>query len=188
MKKVFFAFVSLLFCLNTQAQCHFTNCVPTIVFAVLNTQCKITIPNFTNTALTGGCTTPVVVTQSPLANTQFPAINGQLFTVTLTATDANGATATCTRTIRADDKTKPPIHTCPPSQTVILDANGMLIVPDKTGQLVSTDGCSNPVTKTQNPIAGSLISCLPGGQIITIFTVTDGAGNTRTCTAILTGQ
>jgi hypothetical protein len=83
------------------------------------------------------------------------------------------------------DDVKPSI-TCPPNQTIDLDANCKAILPDYRSLLTVSDNCTptGSLTITQSPAAGSEIN--DKGSMIVAFTVRDAAGNESTCTITLT--
>ena len=100
-------------------------------------------------------------------------------TVTWTATDASGNSATCTVTIVVNDNENPAFVNCP-TDTVTIGAdsdcsNGVVwSIP------VATDNCVvDSVTQTGGPAYGTALT--PGTYNIE-YTATDGAGNTAVCT------
>ncbi len=117
----------------------------------------------------------VAVTASGLPiNTSVPAT----FTVTYTATDSSGNSATATRTVNVVDTTAPTI-TAPPD--VIAPATGPLTNPP-LGTPTVFDAVG-PVTVTNDaPAAGFP----PDSTTVVIWTATDGAGNSNTSTQNVT--
>ena len=73
----------------------------------------------------------------------------------------------------------PPVITCPPDQTLMVDANCNTLVPDYTGLVTATDDVTASPTITQSPPVGSTFNGT-GNTVIT-FTATDEAGNSSTC-------
>ena len=106
--------------------------------------------------------------------------SGSLFplgvtTVTCTATDATGASMSCTFTVTVRVASTLAI-TCPPDVTVECGGN---LLPAKTGKATSMDGCS-PVTITSSDSSAN--GPKPIVKVITrTWTATDACGNKATC-------
>ncbi len=106
-------------------------------------------------------------------------------TITWTATDASGNTATCTQTYTVNDTT-PPVVTCPAPSTASADPSTCTApIPNVASSANATDNCSSSgsITKTQSPAAGTPVGL--GTHTITV-TATDQAGNSSTCTTTFT--
>jgi hypothetical protein len=106
------------------------------------------------------------------------ANTGTPVTVTLTVSDATGNTSTCTALVTTNDNQAPSI-TCPANFTVNNILNQCNAVVNYTAP-IGTDNCAGATT-TQ-------IGGLPSGSLIAVgttttntFRVTDGAGNSATC-------
>jgi hypothetical protein len=140
----------------------------------LDATCAATMPDYTTVAtVTDNCGI-ATITQSPVSGS---AISGVGTTaVTITATDINGNTNTCTFNVSAVDVTAP-VVTCPGNQTASANASCQFVMADFTSMVTSSDNCS-AVTITQSPAAGTTVS---GSQTVTI-TGTDASGNSSTCT------
>ncbi len=125
---------------------------------------------------TDNCTT-VTVTTSPASGSFFPV---GTTTVTATATDAAGNTATCTFTVKVND-TQLPTIVCPANITVVNTT-------DQCGAIVNypaptfTDNCPGG-TVTSSPASGTFF---PVGTTTVTATATDAAGNVSTCTFTVT--
>ncbi|MEM9835629.1 MAG: Calx-beta domain-containing protein [Bacteroidota bacterium] len=107
---------------------------------------------------------------------------------TWTATDASGNSTTCVQLITLEDNT-PPTFVCPDDQTVDLNADCELIIPDLTTSLTVNDNCL--ATAAQLPTATSVVQNLVDGNTETVtITATDEGGNTNTtpCTVTLTAR
>jgi hypothetical protein len=102
-------------------------------------------------------------------------------TNTFLVTDAGGNTATCSFTVTVVDIT-PPSITCPPNATVpagsTCTATSPYIAP------IGIDNCANPITTQTSGLAPSSTFTL--GPTTNVFLVTDGAGNTATCSFTIT--
>lgn len=80
-------------------------------------------------------------------------------------------------TITEANPAPPTIVSCAPNQTLGVDANCQLALPDLTGLVRATDNCCC-LTITQNPPSGTLLGL---GTTTVTFTVTDSAGLSATC-------
>ncbi len=117
-------------------------------------------------------TQAVTVTQSPSPGTSF----SDCITVTLTAEDAAGNTASCTFEVCVIDETDPTI-TCPGDDELTADENCEAGLPDYTGDASVDDNCDDDVEVTQSPASGTLVS----GTTLVTLTATDDAGNSSSC-------
>src|SRR5205814_8857500 len=119
--------------------------------------------------------------QSPTAGT---LVGLGAHTITVTATDAAGNSATCTTSFAVTDNTAPTV-TCPADSSASADANCQAAVPDVLGGVSVSDNCSAPgaITLSQSPAAGTPVGL--GTNTITV-TATDAAGNSATCTTSFT--
>ncbi len=154
----------------------------------LDAGCQLTVPNLTDGATaTDNCSTSFTWSQSPASGDILSSGEGTTHTVTVTADDGNGNTATCEVVLTGDDATAP-VPTCEAAQTIALDADCELTVPDLTDGATATDNCSITTTWTQLPASGAQL--LSGENMTHTVTVTanDGNGNTATCEVVLTGD
>ena len=101
-------------------------------------------------------------------------------TVTWTVTDIHGNTATCTQDVTVNDNEDPTLS-CPSDQFDAVDGICSYTILDYTGIATYSDNCG--ATITQDPPAGTIMTV--GDTTITL-TVTDGSGNTVTCSFNLT--
>src|SRR5205814_2518325 len=115
--------------------------------------------------------------QSPAAGT---LVGLGAHTITVTATDAAGNSATCTTSFTVTDNTAPTV-TCPADSSASADANCQAAVPDVLGGVSVSDNCNaaGAITLSQSPAAGTLVGL--GTNTITV-TATDAAGNSANCT------
>jgi hypothetical protein len=98
-------------------------------------------------------------------------------TVTLTVTDGQGSTATCSASIEVRD-VLPPVIACPTAQTLLLGANCSASLPDYRILATALDNCGEPGV-TQSPAAGTMVS--GAGNMTVTLTATDISGNTAQC-------
>jgi len=114
--------------------------------------------------------------------------SGALFPVgtttnTFKVTDGAGHTATCSFTVSVVDNEKPQITQCAADRNITAPCfPASTPVPDLTSEVSATDNCGGPLTVTQTPAAGTPLVL---GDTAVTLTVTDAAGNYKTCTAIL---
>ncbi len=102
-------------------------------------------------------------------------------TVTLTVTDVNGNSSTCTTIVTVEDNV-PPVANCAAPFTIQLDANGMASITVADIENGSTDACG--IASTTIDITD--FDCSNVGPNTVTLTVTDVNGNSSTCTTIVT--
>ncbi len=95
-------------------------------------------------------------------------------TVTLTATDLQGESSSCTATVTVVDDTPPVLGPCPANQTVTASSTAGAVATFATPG--ATDNCS--VSVNCAPASGSTF---PLGTTTVIGTATDGSGNSAQC-------
>jgi subtilisin-like proprotein convertase family protein len=119
----------------------------------------------------------VSVSYSPASFSFFPL---GTTTVTATATDAAGNTASCTFTVTVVDAQNPTI-TCPANITKNNDANqcGAVV----TYSATATDNCAGVSAVTFSPASGSFF---PVGTTTVTASATDAVGHTSSCTFTIT--
>src|SRR2546426_648531 len=123
----------------------------------------------------------IELSQSPAAGT---LVGLGTHTITVTATDAAGNSATCTTTFTVTDSGVPIVN-CSPVPNASIDGNCQAAVPNVLSGVTVSDGCSaaGAITLSQSPAAGTLVGL--GAHPITV-TATDAAGNSATCTTTFT--
>ena len=131
------------------------------------------VATLTPPTATDNCTANVTVTDDAPANGAFPI---GTTTVTYSATDDAGNTATCTVNVVVNDGTPPVFDFCPGTQNVApntgaCEFSGTLPIP------TATDDCG---AVTVAPTT-SLPSVFPAGQTLVSYTATDLSGNTAVC-------
>ncbi|MEH6764690.1 MAG: BspA family leucine-rich repeat surface protein [Aequorivita antarctica] len=102
-------------------------------------------------------------------------------TVTLTVTDVNGNSSTCTTIVTVEDNV-PPVANCAAPFTIQLDANGMASITVADIENGSTDACG--IASTTIDITD--FDCSDVGPNTVTLTVTDVNGNVSTCTTVVT--
>jgi large repetitive protein len=110
-----------------------------------------------------------------------PPLCGNAVTVTFTATDDCGNTATCIATIRFDDTVDPVFVVCP-DELLIECVNGDDILDTINawiGTATASDDCDQNVSITTN-FDPNILPELCGEPLTVIFTATDECGNTST--------
>ena len=125
----------------------------------------------------GGSTDNCAVAGISINNGSFDCSNVGNNTVTLTVTDVNGNSSTCTANVSVEDNVAP--NAVCQDVTVQLDAigSGSIVAADVDGG--STDNCAVASISIDN---GSFDCSNVGGNTVTL-TVTDVNGNSSTCTA-----
>ena len=145
---------------------------PANVQATTNTGCTATGVALGTATATDNCAGVTVTNNAPSA---FPK---GITTVTWTATDASGNTATCTQTVTVTDNILPTI-TCPPNVQAQTNS-GCTATGVNLGTANASDNC-NGVALTNNAPAA-----FPIGTTTVIWTATDASGNTATCNQTVT--
>jgi autotransporter-associated beta strand protein len=99
------------------------------------------------------------------------------YTLTYTANDGNGNTATAFRTVIVQDTTPASITWSFTNLTLSTDTNCTALMPDVTGTnyILASDVCSASLTITQSPTNSA---ALPLGTNTVVIAVADGSGNT----------
>ena len=151
--------------------------VDATIYVDANSQATLN-PNDVTQSASGGCGSTVTVSVS---SNQFDCTHiGQNNQVTVTATDANGGTLTCTANVTVLDTIAP--NAIVENITVQLDANGNATVYANDIDNNSTDNCAI-VTKSVTP---NTFDCSNIGANQVTFTVTDASGNASSTTATVT--
>ncbi len=153
---------------------------PAAVQVAANAQCQATGVTLGTATTTDNCSANVTVTNN--APTTFPL--GET-TVTYTAVDAAGNTATATQTVTVVDETAP-VLIAAANQNVLIGEACTVTIPDVRGK--ATDNCSGGIQITQSPAAGSKVATTDGQTIPVLVTALDAAGNQSEATVTLTAQ
>jgi len=144
--------------------------------------CHGTVGNWSLASKTDNCAASgsITTSQSPTGNAALNSHN-DVRTVTLTANDGNGNTASCTVTITLKDVT-PPMLSCPADRTVNLNVNCQASLANYISLSTTSDNCTatNAIVRTQSPGTGTVINGI--GVTVMTLTATDAVGNVATCT------
>ncbi|GEQ85765.1 hypothetical protein ULMS_12730 [Patiriisocius marinistellae] len=150
-------------------------CPPTQIVTV-NSDCQFILPDYTSLVTANdACSTPTIV-QTPLAGT---IVNVGTTIVTMEASDSQNTTS-CTFEVILEDNTNP-IAICQ-DFTILLDALGTATLSPSDIDDGSSDSCST-VSLT---VDIDTFDCSNIGINPVVLTVTDNAGNTSSCTAMVT--
>ncbi|MGE0019769.1 MAG: HYR domain-containing protein [Draconibacterium sp.] len=134
----------------------------------------------TATDINNGSTDNCSIASTVISQTDFNCTHAGNNTVTLTVTDVNGNAATCAATVTVQD-TVNPVAVCQ-NITVQLDATGNTTITPAQIDNGSSDNCGTPTLSLDE----TDFDCTELGANTVILTVTDGYGNTATCTAVVT--
>src|SRR5213078_1223018 len=163
--------------------------VPTVSCSAIppisaNDTCQAAVPNvLAGVTVSDACSASnaITLTQSPAAGT---LVGLGAHSITVTATDAAGNSATCSTTLTVSDATVPTVS-CSAIPPISANDTCQAAVPNVLAGVTVSDACSasNAITLTQSPAAGTLVGL--GAHSITV-TATDAAGNSATCSTTLT--
>jgi len=144
--------------------------------------CGGTVGAWSLVSKTDNCTvsSAVSVAQSPASGTALSGHNDAT-TVSLTANDGNGNTASCSFTVTLKDVAAPTLN-CPADRTLNLNVNCQASLANYISLSTVSDNCTAAaaIVRTQSPATGSVLS----GVGVTIVTIaaTDAVGNASNCT------
>ncbi|WP_366187130.1 HYR domain-containing protein [Flavobacterium ovatum] len=132
---------------------------------------------------TDNCATPVIAYSDVISGVSG---NNKTITRTWTATDANSNVQSYIQTITVTDTTKPTLSAIA-NRNENIGASCSFIIPNYTGLTTAADNCTavGSITKTQSPVAGTIINGHNTAQIITI-TANDANGNSETTSFTIT--
>ena len=136
---------------------------------------SVSLPSYTAQAVTSDNIGVTSVTQSPAAGT---ALSAGTTTVTLTAHDAEGNTASTSFDLTVSDNTVPTIGGTFSPLTLTTGPGGIVALPDYRPQATADDNVG-VTSVTQSPAVGSARSA---GTTVVTLTASDAAGNTASTT------
>jgi hypothetical protein len=146
--------------------------------AFANASCLAPVPDYRpGTTAADNCGS-VTLSQSPAPGT---LVGYGPHTVTVTADDGHGNTASDTVVFTVNDNTPPVFTSCPVNITIEATCPTGAIATYATP--TATDNCGVTVTRTTGPASGSVF---PIGTTTVVHTADDGHGNTATCTFTVT--
>jgi hypothetical protein len=147
-----------------------------------NASCSGTVGTHAPASVSDNCVVNPGVTQSPVASTLLNGHNDAK-TITLTANDGNGNTASCSFTVTLKDLT-PPSLVCPSNMTVAANATCTGVLGSYTPISVS-DNCSANPSVVQSPVSTTPLSGHNDVETVTL-SANDGNGNTANCSFTVT--
>ncbi|MCB9231222.1 MAG: T9SS type A sorting domain-containing protein [Bacteroidia bacterium] len=137
----------------------------------------------TGTDIDGGSTDNIGIDTYVASPSSFNCSNIGANTSTLTVTDFNANSASCSSIVTVVD-TNSPTATCVSSLTVYLDGSGNATLTDTDADNGSTDNCSI----ASYSLSQTSFTCTNAGTNSYTLTVTDGSGNTGTCSVSISVQ
>ncbi|MBK8196176.1 MAG: HYR domain-containing protein [Lewinellaceae bacterium] len=145
--------------------------------------CSGLVPNLVpEVVATDNCAVASIV-QSPLAGTSFGSAHGDMIFVTITVTDIYGNTQTCEVKLTLTDDENPTID-CSQIPTALNNTPGYChyFVPGFNLNPTYSDNCG-PLVLTNDLTGNNTLGGTPlaVGSTTVVWTVTDAAGNTATC-------
>ena len=160
------------------------DCSAANVTIALDADCNGALPDLIPLLVTDdNCSADALtVLQSPAQGAEFSG-DGASTMVTFTVQDASGNEVSCTATVTFTDQSPPDPVVCPTDQTLDVDSNCPVPLPDYTGSATVLDNCTaqEDIVITQSPLPGTMV--MGDGTIVPIvLTATDRAGNAATCT------
>ena len=143
--------------------------------------CAYVVDDYTSLAVAAdNCNASPAVAQGASPAIGTPLSVGDSETITLTATDDDLNTSSCTFNITVEDNTLP-VLTCPSTQTVSSSSNCLAFLADYTSSGSVTDCNAASPTITQIPVAGTVI----GVTTTVTLTTEDDNGNLGECTFLV---
>src|SRR5207249_1210256 len=116
---------------------------PAATSANADVNCQAALPNIlSGVTVSDNCrgTNAITLGQSPAAGT---LVGLGAHTITVTATDEAGNSATCTTTFTVTDATVPTVS-CPAPTSASADSNCQAVLPNALGGVTVSDNCSEP--------------------------------------------
>ncbi len=137
------------------------NTAPTVICSAVpgasaDANCQAAVPNVLGgLSLSDNCSAASAITmsQSPAAGT---LVGVGAHTITVTATDAAGNSASCTTSFTVADTTAPTVI-CPAVPGASADANCQAAVPNVLASVSDNCSAASAITTSQSPAAGTLV-------------------------------
>jgi hypothetical protein len=145
--------------------------------AVLSVECHSLFTD-PGAAAVDDCADSLPVTVTGLVDT---SVLGT-YTLTYSAVDPSGNSASVSRTVHVVDTTPPQITAGLPTQTFAAGSNCTAVLPDLSLLIGATDNCSSGLNHSQTPAPGTVLAL--GTNSVTFF-VDDGNGNTNTSSTLV---
>jgi gliding motility-associated-like protein len=149
--------------------------IDTVVY--LNSTCQSSLGNYSSeVSVADNCASIFTVSQSPITGNAIVG-HGTVQLVTMTSTDGNGNSGTCTFNVTALDTLAPTI-VCPGAQDQDADVNCESLLLDYSSDgIEGLDNCS-VTSVSQSPVLGTTISG-PTNEVT--LTISDAIGNSNSC-------
>ena len=161
-----------------------TDNINPIISCPANVTVNVTAGSCTATVLAAALGTPTATDNCSVASVtnNHPSTTYSLGTnsVIWTVTDGSGRTATCTQTVTVVDNIYPTI-TCPNNISVFVSPGLCTAVVSNLGTPITSDNCTVASVTNNHPLSTYNL-----GSNDVIWTVTDGSGNSTTCTQTVT--
>jgi hypothetical protein len=148
-----------------------------------NSSCQTIMPDYTNLVMVSdncSAANALTRTQTPAAGTVMSGTG--ITNVTIQVSDGSGQISSCSFTVMRVDNTSPSI-TCPSIQTLVLNNDNTIVLPDYTSLGLASDACSASLIWEQSPAPGTIISGA-GNHTITL-TAADASNNVSNCQFVL---
>ncbi len=141
--------------------------------------------NITADEVDNGSTDDEGIASFTLDKTNFDCSNIGENTVTLTATDYSGNTATGTAIVTVADNLAPVLE-CAGDTTITINEGDQFVVAGTVLDPVASDNCSFTLSNDFNSGSSLNNSTLPTGKTLVNWTITDNSGNNATCSQTIT--
>ena len=143
--------------------------------------------SFAGAGATDACGTTTLGHNNPTAPTAY-CNSGSSVTMTITATDSCGETATATASFTAKDTTDPIFDVLPAATTVDCGPGEAAAYTAWLASASATDSCSGAATITNDSTGPPTADCNADGTVTVTFTATDACGNDSVGTSTFTVQ
>lgn len=154
----------------------------------LRGQCEWIVPDLSSQITATAAVGVPTLSQLPAAGTVLEGRHGETTTITITATDNAGLSASCKVNLTVKDTDAPVfVELCSvANRNVNLTNYCEIVVPDLTNALTTTDNCDSRITVIQQPLAGSILHSQHDSVHYVKIRAIDDAGFSSSCTVELT--